>query len=181
MGDWVEFLDAAIGLLQLTLAIVVVRHLVRFGRAFPWLAALMAYFGLRGAARLASAFTDNGAEVFEAVTDVVLVVVILLLIVGIERTVSGLALALDAARLRESEYERALHDYRALARHRLANPLTAILGGLRTLREMPDLPRETQLELLDGVEAAARELERVSLDPTVGGPEERDLNPRPDV
>jgi hypothetical protein len=44
MGEWAGFLNAAVGLLQLTLAALVARHLVRFGRAFPWLGALMAYF-----------------------------------------------------------------------------------------------------------------------------------------
>ena len=181
MADWDVVLNAGLGLLQLALALLVVRHLVRFGRAFPWLAALMLYFALRGTARLYDAFATNGEEVFEVVTDAVLVVVVVLLMLGIERTVAGLKLALEAAQLREGEYQRALADYRALARHRLANPLTAILGGLRTLREMPDLPRETQVELLDGIEAAAAELERVSLDPVAESPEEQALNPRPEV
>ncbi|HVM16390.1 MAG TPA: hypothetical protein VM290_02260 [Gaiellaceae bacterium] len=181
MAEWPEILDAAIGLLQLALAALVVRHLVRFGRAFPWLAALMVYFALRGTARLYGAFADDGEEAFEVVTDALLVGVVVLLILGIRRTVAGLKLALDAAELREREYERALAEYRTLARHRLANPLTAILGGLRTLRDLPDLDRATRDELLAGMEQAAHELERVSLDPAPASPEERTLNPRPDV
>jgi hypothetical protein len=81
----VGFLNAAVGLLQLTLAALVARHLVRFGRAFPWLGALMAYFD------------------------------------------------------------------------------------------------ETREDLIDRIDAAARELEQISLDPRLGAPEERSLRPQPDL
>jgi signal transduction histidine kinase len=181
MVTWGAFLNAVTGLLQLTLVVLVARHLLGFVRSFPWLAALMAYFALRGTARLYTAFFDEGQEAFEAVTDGVLVIVLVLLIVGMRRTVAGLKLALEAAHLRQSEYERALSEYRALARHRLANPLTAIIGGVATLRDMPHLDRKTQLDLLAGIEGAARELEEVSLDPEPEAPEERTLNPRPEV
>jgi signal transduction histidine kinase len=181
MAGWADYLNVVVGVLQLSLALLVMRHLGRFGRAFPWLAALMIYFALRGLDRIAVAFFDEGAQVFDAATDVVLVVVIVLLIVGIERTVSGLKLALDSAELRESEYERALADYRILARHRLANPITAIVGGLATLRDMPELDRQAREEVLAGMEEAARELGQVSLDPRPEAPEERTLRPRPDL
>jgi signal transduction histidine kinase len=179
--DGGALLDAVIGLLQLTLAAAVARSLLGFVRSFPWLAALMAYFALRGSARLYGAFYDNGEEAFELATDAVLVVVLVLLIVGMRRTVAGLKLALDEARLRRDEYERALVDYRTLARHRLANPLTAIIGGLQTLRDLADLDRETEVELLDGMEQAARELEAISLDPVAEAPEELLLKPRPEL
>jgi signal transduction histidine kinase len=181
MPDWDVLLNAVIGLLQLTLAVLVAPQLVRFGRTFPWLAALVAYFALRGTARLHAAFFDNGGEAIEIATDIVLLAVLVLLVVALRRTVAGLKGAIDSARLRESEYQRALTDYRTLARHRLANPLTAVLGGIQTLREIPDLDRETQLELLEGIEESARELERISLDPEAASPEERALNPRPDI
>ncbi len=179
MPAWGDVLNAAIGLLQLTLAVLVVRHLVRFGRAFPWLVALMAYFALRGTARLFAAFSDNGEEAFELVTDAVLVVVLIMLLVGIERTVNGLRAAMDAARMRESEYQRALADYRTLARHRLANPLSAIRGGIATLREMENLDETTRAQLLEMIDHEANRLEHITLDPDVLSPEERSLRPRP--
>jgi signal transduction histidine kinase len=181
MPTWHVVLNAMIGLLQLALALVVLRHLGRFGRSFPWLGALMAYFMVRGSARVYTSFYDRGEEAVQLFTDSILVGALLLLILGIRRTVAGLKLQLDLARKRESEYERALDDYHALARHRLANPLTTIVGGVATLRDMPDLDRATQREVLAGIENAARELEVISLDPGSDAPEESSLRPRPDL
>jgi signal transduction histidine kinase len=179
LPDWADFVNVVVGVLQLVLAGVVLRHLGRFGRAYPWLALLMAYFMLRGVDRIYTAFVGVGEEAFSLFSDAVLVIVLVMLIVGIRRTVSGLRFAEDSAHLREVEYQRALSDYRVLARHRLANPLTAVLGGITTLRDMPDLDPETRDELLAQMEAAAQQLERVSLDPKAESPEERSLEPSP--
>lgn len=181
MPTWHVVLNAMIGLLQLALALIVMRYLGRFGRAFPWLGALMAYFMIRGSARVYTSFYETGEEAVVLFTDTFLVGALLLLILGVERTVAGLKLQLEAARQKETEYERALDDYHALARHRLANPLTAIVGGVVTLRDMPDLDRKTQLEVIAGIEEAVHQLEGISLDPASDAPEESMLRPRPDV
>ncbi|MBD0330301.1 MAG: hypothetical protein ICV64_09390 [Thermoleophilia bacterium] len=173
-------LNLALGLLQLALAAVVLRNLGRFGRAFPWLAALMAFFALRGVDRLYVALADEEPVVFSAVLDGMLLVVLVLLLVGLERTVRGLRVAIEDADLRTVEYERALQDYRALARHRLANPLAAIRGGITTLRETP-LDEATREQLLAMIESETRRLEQITLDPEPIAPEERSLRPRPET
>lgn len=77
----------------------------------------------------------------------------------------------------EHEYRRALRDYTQLMRHRLANPLTTIVSGIATLREMPDMDPSTRAELLEMMAGHAAELERVALYPVVMRTEESDLVP----
>ena len=173
-------LNLALGVIQLVLAALVLRNLGRFGRAFPWLTALMAFFALRGVDRLYVALADEEPVVFSAVLDGLLLVILVLLLVGLEGTVRGLRIAIDDAELRTVEYERALADYRTLARHRLANPLSAIRGGITTLREV-DVDPETRERLLAMIAEEARRLEQVALDPEPTRPEERALRPRPDA
>jgi signal transduction histidine kinase len=83
-----------------------------------------------------------------------------------------------SAREAAAEYHRALLDYNQLVRHRIANPLTAISGGIRTLLDR-DLDQGTQRELLASMFDEAQRLERVALDPTVIGAEEEVLRPAP--
>ena len=144
-------LNLALGVIQLVLAAVVLRNLGRFGRAVPWLAALMTFFALRGVDRLYVALADDEPVVFSAVLDGMVLVVLVLLLFGLERTVRGLRVAIDDADYRTAEYERALADYRTLARHRLANPLAAIRGGITTLREA-QLDAATREQLLAMIE-----------------------------
>ncbi len=139
----------------------------------------MVFFVVRGADRVYSAFADG--ESLGIAVDAPLVAVLVLLIVGIDRTVSVLQAARDDASHRRDEYERALRDYERLVRHRIVNPLTAIRGSIQTLREMADLDPGAQRELLEVIDAEARRLENVVVEPSVASEEERGLNPRPDV
>ena len=177
----VDTLSLVIGALELALALVVLRHLGRFGRAFPWLALLMAFFALRGVDRLFVGFVGDEPAALSLVSDTVLVAVLILLIVGIERMVRGLRLTQDEAAFREREYERALTDYRRLARHRLANPLAAIRGGVTTLREVRGLDADARDEMLAIIDAEARRLEQIALDPDSTSEEERELRPKPEL
>jgi len=175
-----EWLDLALGVAHLGLAALVLRHLRGFGRAFPWLAALMVFFAVRGSQRVHAAFSDEGEQIFGLAGDALLLLVLVLLLLGLDRTVRALRFSLDEAAARASEYERALADYRRLARHRLANPLAVVRGGVTTLRELElELEPAQRDEILRTIEEAALDLERVALDPQPRGPEERDLRPRP--
>lgn len=177
-----EILSLVVALLDIGLALALLPQLGRFGRAFPWLAVLMVYFGLRGAERLFFAFTNHESETANLVSDAVLVVVLVLLAVGLRRTVTGLGMAVDEARLRAQEYERALRDYRQLVRHRLANPLMQVRGSVLTLRaRYRQLPPEAQERLLTVLDEATERLERVALDPEELGAEEHGLSPTPRV
>jgi hypothetical protein len=175
-----EWLDLAIGALQLLLAALVLKNLRRFGTAFPWLAALMLFFFVRGSQRLYSAFTDSTAELLGLLGDMLILTVLALLLVGLRETVRALEFALDEADARAAEYSRALHDYRTLIRHRLANPITVIRSGLTTIRDL-DLTERDRESILAAAAEAAAELEQVVLEPQVVRPEERGLQPKPTI
>jgi signal transduction histidine kinase len=176
--DAAELLSLLIGSLQLAFSLVVIRRLGRYGRAFPWLAALTAFFALRGLMRIYAAFAGGAPEMLALPVDVLLLVALVLLIAGVDRTARGLTLAVNEAHYREEEYRRALIDYRRLARHRLANPLTAIRGGVAVLRTLPLESSERQA-ILESIDRESRRLERIALDPKPETPEERNLNPKP--
>jgi signal transduction histidine kinase len=173
-------LDLAIGTVEALLALVVLRQLGRFGRSFPWLVALMAFFVLRGIDRIYVGLSEHEPRAIAFVLDGLLLLVLALLLFGIEKMARGLRLALDAARYRADEYERAVADYRRLVRHRLANPLTAILGSVRTLREVSGLERSEREQLLSTIQEQARRLEQTALEPnTPLADEEKELRPTP--
>ena len=171
-------LSLVIGLLQVVLVVVVARQLGGYARAFPWLIALTLFFALRGAMRIYAAFAGSVPEALAVLVDVLLLVVLALLIVGLDQTARGLRLAEDEALDREGEYARALADYRRLARHRLANPLTVLRSGTTALRSL-DLDARQRENVLDALEQASRKLEEVALEPEPLSPEERGLKPRP--
>ena len=177
--DTGDAVNIAIGILQVVFALVVVRHVARFGRSFPWLMVLVAFFFVRGTDRIYSGLSES--ERLGIAVDLVALACVVLLITGIDKTVRALRASQDEAALRTQEYERALADYRRLARHRLANPLTAIRGSISTLRDMPDLDDATRRQLLDTVNEEAERLERVALEPEISSAEERGLRPTPDL
>lgn len=172
-------LNFTIALLELVLALIVLRHLGRFGREFPWLAALMAFFFLRSADRFYVAIAGNEPPGFSVLVDAPAIVLLALLLFGIERTVRSLEAMEDNAALREAEYQRALSDYRRLMRHRIANPLAAVRGGIQLLKDLGHLSEEDQRNVVDTLHEAALRLESVSLDPSPLSSEERRLEARP--
>ena len=176
----VDILNLAVGVVQIALAVIIFRFLGRFGRTYPWLFALTAFFALRGVSRLYYGFTDNEPHAFTIVVDGVVLGTLVLLLWGLDRTVRGLESAERSAKERQAEYDRALSDYRTLMSHRIANPLSVIAGGLETLARR-ELPPEQEADLIDTMRAEARRLEQVTGDPAPQGPEERTLEPEPRV
>ncbi len=177
--DPADLVNLVLGGLEVVLALIVLRDIGRFGLTFPWLAALMLFFLVRGIERIYTGVSDS--ERFGIMADVLILLVVVLLIFGLDKTVTALRAARDEAELRRSEYDRALVDYRRLARHRLANPITAIRGSVTTLRELRDLDEATRDALLRAVDEEAARLETIALEPEVGSAEERGLDPRPRV
>ena len=173
-----DLLSLVIGSLQLAFSLVVLARLGRYGRALPWLVALTAFFALRGLMRIYAAFAGEAPETVALPVDALLFVALVLLIAGVERTARGLRLAENEAAYREEEYHRALVDYRRLARHRLANPLTAIRGGVAALKTLP-LDSPEREAILDSIERESMRLERIALDPEPTEPEEQHLDPTP--
>jgi len=175
-----ELPNLLLAAVELGLALVVLRYLWRFGRSFPWLGALMVYFAFRGSVRLDAALSGRESATLAVTSDVLLVVVLLLTTAGLGRTVRALHLALDEARLRAAEYDRARRDFERLTRHRVANPLTVLGGGIATLRaRRARLADEETEALLASMEQAVVRLERLSVDPEDLAPEEHGLEPLP--
>jgi signal transduction histidine kinase len=175
-------LDIGIGTLELALAGYVLGRLWRFRRGFPWLIAPSGFFLLRGVDRIGVGLFGDMPRIFGRLLDPLILGVLVLLLFSIDRIVSGLAAAEGAAELREREYARALLDYRRLARHRLATPVTAIAGGARFLLELDPQDKKLRAELVEMIEEAAARLERVSLDPrTELEADERSLRPTPSL
>lgn len=171
-------LSLVIGFLQLALALVVGRTLGVYMRTFPWLAALTVFFGLRGVVRIYGSFAGAMPETLAVPVDLLLIGALLLLILGVDHTARGLRLAENEALYREEEYERALTDYRRLARHRLANPLTAIQAGVTALKTLP-LEGAERSRILDAVEQESQRLLEIALEPEPARAEERSLDPKP--
>jgi signal transduction histidine kinase len=174
--------DLGIGILELVLGAVVLAHLWRFRRGLPWLIALTAFFFLRAVDRIAVGVFGSAPNLLGGLLDPLIVAVLVLLLFSVERIARGLELAEDAARLREREYARALVDYRRLARHRLATPLTAILGSARVLLELGPDDAALRAEMADILERSVARLEHVSLDPQSDlAADEQALRPSPSL
>jgi signal transduction histidine kinase len=174
-------LDLAVGSLEVLLALVVLVQSGRAGRTVPWLGVLTLFFALRGADHVYTGISGSEHATIAWLLDATLLAVLVLLIAGMNRMLAGLRLAQDEARLREEEYDRAARDYRRLVRHRLANPVTAILGSAQTLRDLPGLDTETRAELLATIVLEAERLAVVSTEPRAVGAEETKLRPLPQL
>jgi signal transduction histidine kinase len=175
----VNALDLAIGALEILLAAAAFFHLRRLSWASPWLFALGAFFLLRGVERGGHAFAVEAPEELGVAADTLLGAVLMLLLVGHVRLARGVGRTLESALFREAEYRRALTDYRILARHRLANPITAIQGSVQTLRSLK-VDQEIRDELLDTIGTEAERLAKISLEPDGElQQEERRLQPVP--
>ncbi len=94
----VEYLSLTVGLLEVALAVVVLRKLARFGRTFPWLVALVVFFAVRGGARVLSYASAEGERAVVLASDALVAAVLVLLIFQLPETVRRLSAAQDAAR-----------------------------------------------------------------------------------
>lgn len=169
-----------IGFAEASLALVILLYLRRLWRSFPWLAALALFFVLRGIDRIYVGALGKEPPVAPIITDGFLLVAVVLLLLGVRKTLSEIRRSIDAAEWQKSEYERALSDYRALVRHRLANPLTIVLAGVETLRLTGEKTREERV-ILDSVYEGIQRLRRISLEAAPISAEEESLEPRPRI
>lgn len=178
-SGWHAALEYGLGSVELLLALVVIWHLRRFGKSLPWLAVLMVFFLIRGADRIYVGIHGSEPSSIISMVDGALILVLMSMLVGLRHTVRALEMLDKSARWRQQEYDRALADFRQLARHRLANPLTAITGTLDTLTAHPNLDDKLRADLLQAARDAADRLQNVALDPDPQGAEERGLEARP--
>jgi signal transduction histidine kinase len=71
-----------------------------------------------------------------------------------------------------------LLDYTQLVRHRIANPLTAVIVGIQTMMDI-EMEDPLRKQILGAMLESAQRLERVALHPEQVSAEEFDLEPRP--
>jgi signal transduction histidine kinase len=173
--------DVAIGALELTMAMLLFVGSQRLDH-LRWLAALALFLALRGSDRLIVGLLEREPRALDLAVDGALGVALVALAVLLRRGFGEIEHLVEDAEARQEEYSRAVVDYRRVARHRLANPVTAILGSARALREMPELDVETRERLLTSIVDECERLQRVVVDPGAPlGAEERGLRPAPDV
>lgn len=172
-----QLLELSLAVLYLGLVAVFARRAGRIALAFPWLLLLMAFFVLRAAERLfivagipmgAMSMLVHGASVLA----------LLMLVVGSTRLIGALHESQERAEHSSREYERALQHYGDLMRHRIANPLTAIQGGITTLQQL-DLDPVTRAQVLEAVAEQGRRLEGMALHPEQVSEEEHELDAVP--
>lgn len=179
--DYSDLLLAAVN------AVIVIALAVQLGRLGIRVTgpagALLVYFTLRGAARLADApqIPPRDNSVIGQVIDGLSLLAALYLLTQTRRLVDTFRVAQNHARLHAIEYERARHHYMQIVRHRMMNPLTIITGTLQTLRDGPPLQPQMRVELCDSALTAAGELTDLSLAPERRDELEYELNaiPRP--
>ena len=169
----------AIGVVYVAVALIVLRQARGSAGTFPWLIVLAVFFIVRGVDRVTETITEHGSSVISHVADALVLLTLVLLVHGLRRTVADLRRAFEQAERQSARYARALTDYERLTRHRLANPIAAIRGGIATVREVETLTPAERDELLAMVEKEALRLASLSLDPRRLSPEERKLRPRP--
>lgn len=169
-----QWLELALGVLYLGLVLAIARRARQLARAFPWLIVLTAFFALRSLERFLVVL-DIPMSIMPMLLHTASVLALLLLVVGTHRLADALRDSQEHAEHTGREYERALRDYTQLMRHRLANPLMAIRGGITTLQET-ELDEQARQQLLDMVNEQAKQLELVALHPEPVGDEEHELD-----
>lgn len=175
MEDWVY---AATALAWGALGLALVRVRLHDGRLPPWLYVGIAFCALRVVDFLVVRPGHVQAPQAVMVLDLLLLLTLVLAVLATDRLRRSIEREQDVAQHARAEYSRALLDYTQLVRHRIANPLTAVIGGAQTMLDL-DLPEQTRRRLLEAILDSARRLERVALHPERVGQEEMGLEPSP--
>jgi signal transduction histidine kinase len=172
-------LDAVIGAIELALAAMLAVTGLRLHRS-RWLVVFSIFFAVRGLDRVLVGLVGREPATLGLAFDLALIGVLVTLFLTARHALVEVERTRAEARIREQEYQRAVRDYRRFARHRVATPVTAILGSAHALRELDELDEPTRVRLLDSILDEARRLQEVALDPdTPLAAEERTLQPAP--
>jgi hypothetical protein len=181
----VEAINLITGILELSVAGLVLRESARLGLGRPALVwGLAAFFVVDSlvAINRSEAFWSRSDELVKATTLDVLAFAVLLIIVVNARGLAHAAVAVvDLATYRAAEYERARCDYRQIVRHRMMNPLTVIDGAARTLDAENSLDAATRRELIRAIIESAAVLKELSLEPEQRDALEHDLDAVPRI
>jgi len=170
--------DVVTGAAWLALGVVLLRMCVTHRDARLWLLLGAGFSALRAFDSMLVSTGEVDATWVVRTLDAAVLATLLGLVFGVARLGRDLSRKVDDAEHAEAEYGRALLDYTQLVRHRIANPLTAVKGGIQTLLDLP-LEEAIRRQMLEAMLESARQLERVALHPEQVGAEEGDLRPTP--
>lgn len=176
-----DLIFIALAGLNICMALSLARFLPRFWRELPWLVPLIAYFSVRALKRVLEIIDGKLHEsAIDFFIDFILAGTLIALLLNSDNMIRGFQAIRDLASYRAAEYERAHRQYTQLVRHRIANPLTVILGSVQTLQQKQTSP-EIEQELLANITTAALEIQDVSLAPQTQSDEERELDAIPNL
>jgi signal transduction histidine kinase len=103
------------------------------------------------------------------------------ILLNVPRICRTLFAAVDEGRFRAREYDRALHHYTQVVRHRILNPITVVKGSAQTLRTGAVRDPSIHEQLCDVIIDMASEMERITLRPERRDALEHDLDALPHV
>lgn len=174
-----DIIQVAIATTWLAFAVVLLRMRAQDRRPMaPWLFLGTAFCLVRAFdVGLVRTGVVDLVDVIE-ILDLVVLVMLAALVFATDRMRRLLDRQRAGAEHAQAEYSRALLDYTQLVRHRIANPLTAVIGGTQTLLEI-NVDDATRRELLESMLESARRLEQVALHPERISREEAGLEPSP--
>jgi len=173
--DWLDF---CLGAAYFGLALATTRIALADRRAAVGLFAVVAFCVFRAVDLFVVHTLDIDSAHLPRLLDILSLVTLIAVLAFTSRLHGVLTSSQSEAEAVQAEYGRALLEYTQLVRHRIANPLTAIIGGAQTIMDL-DLDRDTQLQLLEAIVEKGKELENVALHPERISPEELSLHPTP--
>jgi signal transduction histidine kinase len=178
------YTDLIAAILNLVLLAVIVRAVQKYGLWRSGIAiGVTAFFVMRVVSRLNDApqITWMHGRQINGVLDLLSIAVLTYLLLHARRFGGLMRVALDEARFRAEEYERAKRHYTQVVRHRIFNPLTVIEGSARTLRSGAVISADARDQLCDAIIAMSEEMREVTLEPERRDALERDLDAVPRV
>lgn len=166
MGEFLpdSIFSLVMGAAFLALAVAVLRLARSTRGGARWLVLIAVFAAVRALDNLIVGFLGYEPASVRVAVDVASLAALLVITLGIARLGLIVENARSAAEREQRRHEANRRYYEQVLRHRLANPLTVLLGGLQTLHDL-ELDMKTRCALVSEMMQQARELENVMLDP----------------
>jgi signal transduction histidine kinase len=132
-----------------------------------WVYVAAFYFLVRALDRVWSSLSGPpfvNAPFVDVLIELVLLGAVFTMVMGVRTAHRAMHTTLQSAAQRERDYADARDYYEAIMRHRIANPLTTIVGGLHTIRDLPLAP-DVRDALFQAMIDKSHELSEISLQP----------------
>lgn len=148
----------------LAMTVVVVRLAFATPRGGRWMILLGVFAAVRAADNLIVGYLGYEPLSVRVAVDLATLAVLLAMTFAVARVGLIVEVARSGAARERQQHEANRRYYEQVLRHRLANPLTVLLGGLQTLYHV-DLDKKTRCALIEEMMQQAHALEHVMLDP----------------